>query len=40
MNRYSDERIGAGRLRVALYVLLLTVLAASVYQGVLHLGAS
>jgi hypothetical protein len=39
MNR-NEERIQAGRLRVLLYVILLSVLIASVYHGLLGLGAS
>ena len=31
--RYSDGQVGAGRVRKLLYVVLLTVLLASVYQG-------
>ena len=33
MTHYSDGQVGAGRLRKVLYALLLTVLFASVYQG-------
>jgi hypothetical protein len=39
MNR-KEERLRAGRLRLVLYVVLLSVLLASVYHGVLGLGAS
>jgi hypothetical protein len=37
MMRYSDGQLGAGRLRRALYVILLTVLIASVYHGLANL---
>jgi hypothetical protein len=35
----SDERLRAGQLKVALYVVLLMVLVASVYHGVLVLAS-
>jgi hypothetical protein len=39
MKSYPEERLGAGRLRVVLYIVLLGVLVASVYHGLLGLSA-
>ncbi len=40
MMRLLDQRLRTGRIRIALYVLLLSVLLGSLYQGVIGLGAS
>jgi hypothetical protein len=39
MKSHSEETLRADRLRMVLYVVLLSVLVASVYHGLLGLGA-